>query len=155
MFKLVEESRNNFHALQISDLPDKFTKLQSAYLNNYRHFACFSKFLAFAKSPDNSTFDVEFAWRDGLSNERRTTRTPQLEMYASLYNCAVSTVDLAGKKDTGDDEQLRVAFLYYRQAAWLFDHLLAKSGSLPAQESTLSLSAEVLAMNSFVCQAKA
>ena len=150
MFKLVEENRNGFRVLHMGDQPDKLTKLKEAYLNNYRHFSCFHKFLAFGPQP--SAINVAFAWKDGFSNQLKESVLPSFEMCASLYNCAVATMDQAGRKDTQDDEQLRIAFLFYRQAAWLFDYLLCR---VPAEETVVSLSREVLTMSSNLCQAYA
>lgn len=63
-------------------------KFREVYLNNYKNFHCFYKYLTFGKLKTN--IDLTFCWYDSYNKEKKKSPMPLLEMYSSLYNFAVA-----------------------------------------------------------------
>jgi hypothetical protein len=116
-------------------------KFRELYLNNFKHFSTFHKYMAFGKLKSN--LDMKFTWYDAYTKEKKVSPYPQLEMYSSLYNFAVASMRQACYMDLGGDGTKEASRLF-QEAAWVFEHLQSVVTQMPAGEATTDFAKESL-----------
>jgi hypothetical protein len=117
----IETNRNMACAvMQHKTDANQMAKFRELFLNNYKSFNCFYKYLTFGKLKTN--LDMSFTWYDGFTKEKKKTQMPLLEMYSSLYNFAVAGARQACYMDLSGDGTKNASNLF-QQSAWVFEYL--------------------------------
>jgi hypothetical protein len=127
-------------------------KFKESFLQNYKNFSVFSKYLTFGKLRTN--VDLSFTWYCAFTKQKKTSKEPQLEVVSSLFNYAVAQMRQACFMDLSGDNT-KQAKMYFEESAWVFEHLMTVVGTLPPGEITVDLSKESLTMCSNLCLAQA
>ena len=106
----------NTHKTNVAQLE----KYQDLFLKNFKHMQSFSKYFVFGNT--STTMKMNFVWYDSFDKRKITSQDANLAALSSLYNLAVCLcrrgcyMDLAG-------DGIKHASSFFRQAAWLFNHL--------------------------------
>lgn len=99
----------------------QMNKFKDLYLQNYRNFSCFHKYLTFGKLKTN--IDMKFTWYCSYTKTKKDSPMPLIEMYSSLYNFAVANMRQACYMSLEGDGT-KNAGQFFQQSAWVFEHLL-------------------------------
>ena len=97
---------------------------------------------------------MNFVWFDSFDKKKITSQSATLAALSSLYNFAVCLcrrgcyMDLAG-------DGIKHASNYFRQSAWIFEHLLSMATQLPPDAFSCDFTKESLIQNSNLCLAQA
>jgi hypothetical protein len=67
---------------------NQMAKFKELYLQNYRNFLCFNKYLTFGKLKTN--MDMTFTWYCAFTKVKKQSPMPLIEIYSSLYNYATA-----------------------------------------------------------------